>query len=66
MRLDAAKNRTVARGGRLTDVVTLIPDENGSENALMGHVAWGDAFVLRTTDALGVPRTVIPLAPVVA
>ena len=31
-------NRTVARGGRLTDVETLIPDENGSENALM--VMW--------------------------
>jgi hypothetical protein len=59
---------------RFAGVVTLIPDENGSEDrtVVMWHgvtrpcTAYPDASLgprARPTDALGVPRTVLPLTP---
>ena len=64
-------------GRGLAGVVTLIPDENGSEDGPMimwrgvtrPCTAYPDASLgprARPTDALGVPRTVLPLCPVLA
>ena len=64
-------------GPRFAGVVTIIPDENGSEDepVIMWRgvtrpcTAYPDASLgprARPTDALGVPRTVLPLSPVLA
>ena len=64
-------------GPRFAGVVTIIPDENGSEDepVIMWRgvtrpcTAYPDASLgprARPTDALGVPRTVLPLSHVLA